>query len=71
MVESIARSDLDVKKVADNLGADWVHLAPHLGLSAQDVSDIRANGMDSDYKMALMCLTLWQERAGPQATGRK
>ncbi|CUT99311.1 Ankyrin [Echinococcus multilocularis] len=69
VVESIARSDLDVKKVADNLGADWVYLAPYLGLSAQDVSDIRANGVDSDYKIALTCLTLWQERAGPQATG--
>ncbi|VDM30925.1 unnamed protein product [Hydatigera taeniaeformis] len=70
MVESIARSDLDVMKVADNLGPDWVYLAPYLGLSAQDVNDIRASGTDSDYKMALMCLTLWQERAGPQATAQ-
>lgn len=69
MIESIARSDLDLKKVASNLGADWVRLAPYLGLSEKDISDIRSND-DSDYKSAFTCLTLWQERSGSQATGK-
>ncbi|VDL33667.1 unnamed protein product [Hymenolepis diminuta] len=69
LIDSIARSDLDLKKVADNLGSDWPRVAPFLGLSEQDVSSIRDNEMDSDYKMALTCLTLWQERNGSAATG--
>ncbi|KAM7539204.1 hypothetical protein Aperf_G00000048262 [Anoplocephala perfoliata] len=69
LVESIARSDLDLKKVADHLGADWRRLAPFLGLSEQDVNSIKENGTDSEYKMAFTCLTLWQERNGSAATG--
>lgn len=70
LIDSIARSDLDLKKVADNLGSDWPRVAPFLGLSEQDVSSIRDNETDSDYKMALTCLTLWQERNGSAATGK-
>uniref|UniRef100_A0A5K3FWK2 ZU5 domain-containing protein n=1 Tax=Mesocestoides corti TaxID=53468 RepID=A0A5K3FWK2_MESCO len=71
LVESIARSDLDVKKVAENLGADWTRLAPHLGLTQDDVNAIHASagGFDNDYKKALTCLSLWQERFGPRASG--
>ncbi|VDO09450.1 unnamed protein product [Rodentolepis nana] len=69
LIDSIARSELDLKKVAENLGRDWSRVAPFLGLSVEDISSIRESGAGSDYKMALTCLTLWQERNGSTATG--
>lgn len=69
IVDSIARSDLDLKMVANSLGADWPRLAEQLGLSIEDRNAI-AVGPETESKKAYACLILWQDRFGKSATGK-
>ncbi|BHF75266.1 Ankyrin-2 [Sparganum proliferum] len=66
IVESIARSDLDVKRIAQSLGPDWPALAGELGLSRADCDTI-AEENSTDIKRAYACLLLWQERSNKDA----
>nr|VZI30037.1 unnamed protein product [Spirometra erinaceieuropaei] len=66
IVESIARSDLDVKRIAQSLGPDWPALAGELGLSRADCDSI-AEENSTDIKRAYACLLLWQERSNKDA----
>ncbi|KAL7057529.1 hypothetical protein AAHC03_016886 [Spirometra sp. Aus1] len=66
IVESIARSDLDVKRIAQSLGPDWPALAGELGLSRADCDSI-AEENSTDIKRAYACLLLWQERSNKEA----
>uniref|UniRef100_A0A183T2X7 Death domain-containing protein n=1 Tax=Schistocephalus solidus TaxID=70667 RepID=A0A183T2X7_SCHSO len=66
LVESIARSDLDMKAIAQTLGPDWPALAEELGLSRADCDSI-AEENNTDIKRAYACLLLWKERSNKDA----
>ncbi|KAF7233383.1 hypothetical protein EG68_04445, partial [Paragonimus skrjabini miyazakii] len=65
--DTIARSELDLRQVANCLGSDWPTLATHLGLTSEEQHMIRQSYPTSS-ECAYATLILWQDHEGDRPT---
>ncbi|KAA3678593.1 ankyrin [Paragonimus westermani] len=65
--DTIARSELDLRQVANCLGSDWPTLATHLGLTPEEQHMIRQSYRTSS-ECAYASLILWQDHEGNRPT---
>ncbi|KAF5403569.1 hypothetical protein PHET_02981 [Paragonimus heterotremus] len=65
--DTIARSELDLRQVANCLGSDWPTLATHLGLTSEEQHMIRQSYPTSS-ECAYASLILWQDHEGDRPT---
>ncbi|KAF6773199.1 hypothetical protein AHF37_11239, partial [Paragonimus kellicotti] len=65
--DTIARSELDLRQVANCLGSDWPTLATHLGLTSEEQHMIRQSYRTSS-ECAYATLILWQDHEGDRPT---
>merc|ERR1739838_346169 len=63
------RAELKLSDIAECLRQDWTNLAAQLGLTDQDVQDVRKEYGESVSEQALGSLHLWYETMGNKATG--
>ncbi|PAA92749.1 hypothetical protein BOX15_Mlig001678g5 [Macrostomum lignano] len=68
--DRIARSELDLRDLADCVRADWPMLARELGVGQSDITNAKVNFRD-DRDRAFAVLCQWQRERGPEATGNE
>lgn len=66
--ETIAKSELNLREVAEALGCDWSLLARELDIAQSDITQFKLD-YRTDLERAFAMLILWRKQEGDKATG--